>query len=74
MAASRWALQVLFRLVAKTPEVLLIAAISWCFLVSYAAAKADFSIAMGALIAGVSSRPSRIPSTSSPRFALCAVS
>ena len=51
---SRYVLPVLFRLVAKTPEVLLIAAISWCFLVSYAAVKADFSIAMGALIAGVS--------------------
>jgi len=54
IAASRYVLPVLFRLVAKTPEVLLIAAISWCFLVSYAAVKADFSIAMGALIAGVS--------------------
>lgn len=51
---SRYILPLLFRLVAKTPEVLLIAAISWCFLVSYAAVKADFSIAMGALIAGVS--------------------
>src|SRR5436190_17453979 len=54
MAISRYVLPVMFRLVAKTPEVLLIAAISWCFLVSYAAVKADFSIAMGALIAGVS--------------------
>jgi Kef-type K+ transport system membrane component KefB/voltage-gated potassium channel Kch len=52
--ASRYVLPVLFRLVAKHPEVLLIASISWCFLVSYAALKADFSIAMGALIAGVS--------------------
>lgn len=54
MLVSRFVLPVLFRSVAKTPEVLLIAAISWCFLVSYAAVKADFSIAMGALIAGVS--------------------
>lgn len=54
IAVSRYVLPVMFRLVAKTPEVLLIAAISWCFLVSYAAVKADFSIAMGALIAGVS--------------------
>lgn len=54
MLASRYVLPPLFRLVAKTPEVLLIAAISWCFLVSYAAMRADFSIAMGALIAGVS--------------------
>jgi Kef-type K+ transport system membrane component KefB len=52
--ASRYALPVLFRSVAKNPEILLIAAISWCFLVSYAAMRADFSIAMGALIAGVS--------------------
>jgi Kef-type K+ transport system membrane component KefB len=51
---SRFVLPVLFRLVAKHPEVLLIASISWCFLVSWAAMKADFSIAMGALIAGVS--------------------
>jgi Kef-type K+ transport system membrane component KefB/voltage-gated potassium channel Kch len=54
MLASRFVLPVLFRSVAKFPEVLLIAAISWCFLVSYAAVRADFSIAMGALIAGVS--------------------
>lgn len=51
---SRYVLPVLFRMIAKNPEVLLIAAISWCFLVSYAAVRADFSIAMGALIAGVS--------------------
>lgn len=52
--ASRFALPILFRSVATSPEVVLIAAISWCFLVSYAAMRADFSIAMGALIAGVS--------------------
>ena len=52
--ASRYVLPILFRIVAKSPEVLLIAAISWCFVISYAAVKADFSIAMGALIAGVS--------------------
>lgn len=54
MLVSRYVLPRLFRLVAMTPEVLLIAAISWLFLVSYAAIRADFSIAMGALIAGVS--------------------
>jgi Kef-type K+ transport system membrane component KefB/voltage-gated potassium channel Kch len=54
MLISRFVLPFLFRSVAKLPEVLLIAAISWCFLVSYAAILADFSIAMGALIAGVS--------------------
>ncbi len=51
---SRYLLPRLFQLVAKNPEILLIAAISWCFLVSWAAVQADFSIAMGALIAGVS--------------------
>jgi Kef-type K+ transport system membrane component KefB/voltage-gated potassium channel Kch len=51
---SRFVLPALFRIVAKSPEVLLIAAISWCFVVSYAAVKMEFSIAMGALIAGVS--------------------
>lgn len=54
LAVSRFVLPYLFKLVAKSPEVLLVSAISWCFVVCYAAMKADFSIAMGALIAGVS--------------------
>jgi Kef-type K+ transport system membrane component KefB len=51
---SRYILPVIFRFAAKSPEILMILAISWCFLVAYAAIKADFSSAMGALIAGVS--------------------
>jgi Kef-type K+ transport system membrane component KefB len=51
---SRFVLPIVFGYVAKSPEVLLILAISWCFLVSYAAIKAGFSSAMGSLIAGVS--------------------
>lgn len=54
LALSRWVLPPIFRFVAKVPEVLLLSAISWCFLVCYAALEAQFSVAMGALIAGVS--------------------
>ncbi|HWP92044.1 MAG TPA: cation:proton antiporter [Thermodesulfobacteriota bacterium] len=54
MLATRYLLPSLFRFVAKLPEVLLLSTISWCFLVSWLAMKAGFSIAMGALIAGVS--------------------
>ncbi|NUN47937.1 MAG: cation:proton antiporter [Candidatus Brocadiae bacterium] len=51
---SRYVLPRLLSLVAMLPEVLLLTAISWCFLVSYAAIRCEFSVAMGALIAGVS--------------------
>jgi Kef-type K+ transport system membrane component KefB len=54
VVASRYALPRLFRSAAETPEILLLTAITWCFLVSFAAMKAGFSVAMGALIAGVS--------------------
>lgn len=54
LAISRWVLPPLFRSVARVPELLLLSAISWCFAVCYAALKAEFSVAMGALIAGVS--------------------
>lgn len=51
---SRYALPLLFRWVAKSPEILLLSAISWCFVVCYAAMQLEFSLAMGALIAGMS--------------------
>lgn len=51
---TKYVLPRLFRFVAKLPEILLISTISWCFVVSWLAMKADFSIAMGAMIAGVS--------------------
>ncbi|MBP7935288.1 MAG: cation:proton antiporter [Phycisphaerae bacterium] len=54
IAISRFVLPLLFKWVAKTPEVLLLSAISWCFMVCYAAILLGFSEAMGALIAGVS--------------------
>jgi voltage-gated potassium channel Kch len=50
---SRFVLPWLFQYVAKSPEIVLISAISWCLIVGYLAVLADFSIAMGALIAGV---------------------
>ncbi|MFN8645070.1 MAG: cation:proton antiporter, partial [Candidatus Binatia bacterium] len=53
LAVARFALPPLFRWAAKSPEIVLISAISWCLLVAYLAVLADFSIAMGALIAGV---------------------
>lgn len=54
MAISRWVLPPVFKSVSTAPEVLLLSAISWCFVVCWAAEHAHFSIAMGALIAGVS--------------------
>ncbi|MGE3268600.1 MAG: cation:proton antiporter [Chloroflexota bacterium] len=53
LAVSRFVLPALFQFVAKSPEVVMISAISWCLVVGYLAMLADFSIAMGALIAGV---------------------
>lgn len=53
LLVSRFVLPSLFQFVAKSPEVVLISAISWCLVVGYLAMLAEFSIAMGALIAGV---------------------
>ena len=50
---ARFVLPPLLRWAAKSPEIVLISAISWCLLIGYLAILADFSIAMGALIAGV---------------------
>ena len=50
---SRYVLPSLFRYVAKSPEIVLVSAISWCLIVGYLGMQANFSIAMGALIAGV---------------------
>ncbi len=51
---SRYLLPLAFRWVSNLPEVLLLSAITWCFVVCYAAIVLGFSSAMGALIAGVS--------------------
>jgi Kef-type K+ transport system membrane component KefB len=53
LLAARYALPPLFRWAAKSPEIVLISAISWCLLIGYIAVLAHFSVAMGALIAGV---------------------
>jgi Kef-type K+ transport system membrane component KefB/voltage-gated potassium channel Kch len=53
LAAARFILPRLLQWAAKSPEIVLISAVSWCLLVGYVAIRADFSVAMGALIAGV---------------------
>ncbi len=50
---SRYVLPRLFRSVAKIPELILIMALAWCFLVCAAANYSGLSREMGALIAGV---------------------
>jgi Kef-type K+ transport system membrane component KefB len=54
LAISRYALPRLFSFVAKVPELLLIAALAWCFAVGGAADWLGLSREMGALVAGVS--------------------
>ncbi|HEY5883890.1 MAG TPA: cation:proton antiporter [Pyrinomonadaceae bacterium] len=53
LLVSRYLLPKLFRSVAKVPELVLILALAWCFLVCAAASYAGLSREMGALIAGV---------------------
>ena len=53
LVASRFVLPFLLRFAAHSPEILLVSAISWCFVICYAAIAAGFSAAMGALLAGV---------------------
>ena len=50
---SRYLLPYLFRSVAKIPELVLLMALAWCFLVCAAASYSGLSREMGALIAGV---------------------
>ena len=52
-AASRYVLPPLFRAVARLPELVLVGALAWCFLVAGLASFLDLSREMGALIAGV---------------------
>jgi Kef-type K+ transport system membrane component KefB len=53
LGLSWYMLPRLFSFAAKVPELMLIAALAWCFLVSGAAAALGLSREMGALIAGV---------------------
>lgn len=51
---SGWVLPPVFRSAAKSPELMLIGALGWCFLMVFASAELGLSREMGALIAGVS--------------------
>lgn len=51
--ASRYILPPLFRHVARTPELMLVGALAWCFLVAGLAKGMHLSMEMGALIAGM---------------------
>ena len=52
-ALSRWVLPGLYRAIAKSPEMVLVASMAWCFLVAGTADKLGLSKEMGALIAGM---------------------
>ncbi len=53
LGASRMFLPRLFAFVAKVPELMLVTALAWCFLISGVASALGLSREMGALIAGV---------------------
>ena len=54
LAGSRYLLPAIFRSVARLPELVLVGALAWCFLVGNFAAWLGLSREMGALVAGVS--------------------
>jgi Kef-type K+ transport system membrane component KefB len=53
VALARWVLPRLFRWMATSPELLLVTAIAWCFLLAGAAGVGGLSHEMGALVAGM---------------------
>ena len=53
LAVSRWVLPAVFQKVARLPELVLIGAIAWCFLVGELGERLHLSREMGALVAGV---------------------
>jgi Kef-type K+ transport system membrane component KefB len=53
LAASRYLLPALFAFIAKVPELLLVTALAWCFLMTGVAFRLGLSREMGALIAGI---------------------
>jgi Kef-type K+ transport system membrane component KefB/Trk K+ transport system NAD-binding subunit len=53
MVMSKYFLGYLFRKIARMPELMLVASLSWCFLICGLAGYFDLSLEMGALIAGV---------------------
>jgi len=54
LSVSRYLLAHVFSFIAKIPELLLITAVAWCFLISGIADEVGLSKEMGALVAGVS--------------------
>jgi Kef-type K+ transport system membrane component KefB len=54
LLASRFVLPGLFRSIAKRPELVVLAALAWCFVIALLAAEVGLSREMGALIAGIS--------------------
>jgi Kef-type K+ transport system membrane component KefB len=53
MLLSRYVLPVIFKAVARLPELVQVGALAWCFLIGELAAQLSLSREMGALIAGV---------------------
>jgi len=53
LAVSKYILPLVFRSIAKIPELVLVSSLGWCFLVCGAADGMGLSLEMGALIAGV---------------------
>jgi Kef-type K+ transport system membrane component KefB len=54
LALSRYVLPRLFRHIARRPELVLLGALAWCFLIGEIAEQLDLSREMGSLVAGVS--------------------
>jgi Kef-type K+ transport system membrane component KefB len=53
LAISRYALPAIFRTVARSPELVQVGALAWCFLLGEAGERLHLSREMGALVAGV---------------------
>jgi Kef-type K+ transport system membrane component KefB/voltage-gated potassium channel Kch len=53
MALSKYALRYLFQKIARTPELILVTSLGWCFFIAGLANSFGLSMEMGALIAGV---------------------
>ena len=54
LLVSKYVLPVMFKSIAKLPELMVLGALAWCFAIVLLSAKLGLSTAMGALIAGVS--------------------
>jgi hypothetical protein len=61
LGVSKYLLPPLFRRVATLPELVVVGALAWCFIIAAVANQLNLSREMGALVAGVASRPSLPP-------------